>query len=102
VQVEEPEFFWSEDGWITTSRAQLLASTASLEASLKATCRGANDEGINAVEDTLVFHNECKLQLLASSITLIKNKIKFSLYIRNLRVEQLQRHTVYEEGLPHI
>jgi hypothetical protein len=78
VQVEEPEFFWSEDGWITTSRAQLLASTASLGASLKATCRGANEEGINAVEDTLVLHNECKLKMLSSTITLIKKKTKFS------------------------
>jgi hypothetical protein len=80
-QVEEPEFFWSENGWITTSTAQLLASTATLGASLNATCRGANDEGLNAVEDTLVFHNECKLQMLSSSITLIKNKIKFSSYM---------------------
>jgi hypothetical protein len=30
--------------------------------------------------------------------TLIKKKIKISSYIREFRVEQLQSHTVYEEG----
>ncbi len=32
--------------------------------------------------------------------TLIKNEIKFSLYIRKFRVEQLQSH-IYEEGIPY-
>ncbi len=34
--------------------------------------------------------------------TLIKKKIKFSSYIWKFRLEQLQSHTVYEEGLPNI
>jgi hypothetical protein len=33
--------------------------------------------------------------------TLIKNKIKFSLYIRKFRVEKLQSHILYEEGVPN-
>jgi hypothetical protein len=31
---------------------------------------------------------------------LIQNKIKFSSYIRKFGVEQLQSHTVYEDGCP--
>ncbi len=34
--------------------------------------------------------------------TLIKKKIRFSSYIRNFRVKQLQSHTVYEEEVPNI
>jgi hypothetical protein len=39
---------------------------------------------------------------ILKNTTLIKKKIKFSSYIRKFRVEQLQSHIRYEEGLPNI
>ena len=64
VQVSQPEYSWSEAGWITTSRVEVVAAptttTSSLGASFTITCHGINENELNPVQDTQTLPNKCK------------------------------------------
>ena len=63
VQVSQPEYSWSEAGWITTSRVVLVAApttSSSLGASFTIACHGINENELNPVQDTQTLPNKCK------------------------------------------